>query len=183
MQNPLFSQLGQKVLENTPGRPREPKPPEARGLGERPTVPYHTEAFTGVGRPRGGREGQLCWIQRVPTPPHPPDPVPEVLLDGLQLAHPLRSIRDTILSCLPWGREEGTGLRAGASPSHICMRTQPRRRTGLGWHAPSSGASFTCTCMRKDPEQRCPVEPPAMEERAPLHTAQQGGWNLRSGGS
>ena len=109
-----------------------------------------------MGRPRGGREGRLCWIQRVPTPTPPPYPVPEVLLDGLQLAHPLRSIRDTILSCLPWGREEGTGLRAGASPSHICMRTQPRKRTGLGWHAPSSGANFTCTCMHKDLEQHCP---------------------------
>ena len=33
MQNSLFSQLGQKVLENTPGRPREPKSPEASRPG------------------------------------------------------------------------------------------------------------------------------------------------------
>ena len=128
-----------------------------------------------MGCPGGGREGRLCWIQRVPTHTPQPDPVPEVLLDCLQLAHPFRSIRDTILSCPPWGCEEGTGLRAGASPSHICMRTQPKTRTGLGWHGPSSAAGFTGTCTREGSEQRCPVETPAMEERSPLHTAQRGG--------
>ena len=117
MQNPLFAQLGQKVLENPRGRSRDPKSPKAsRPWGKVPWFPNTLRPSQMLGIQWGAvRDGHSTVFKGFPTPTPLPAPTPEVLLDCSQLAHPLGWVGGTILSCLPWGCKEATGLRAQAS--------------------------------------------------------------------
>lgn len=66
MQNSLFSAGPESSREHT-RKPREPKFPKQAGLGEKPTVPHHTEALTGVGCP--GEEKAYLLDSKGPSPP------------------------------------------------------------------------------------------------------------------
>ena len=115
MQNPLFAQLGQKVLENPRGRSRDPKSPKAsRPWGKVPWFPNTLRPSQMLGIQWGAvRDGHSTVFKGFPTPTPLPAPTPEVLLDCSQLAHPLGWVGGTILSCLPWAarRQQGSELR------------------------------------------------------------------------
>ena len=135
MQNPLFAQLGQNVLENARGRSREPKSPKAsRPWGKTPWFPSTLRPSQVLGVQWGVRDGHSTGFKGFPTPPpaasaHTRSP------SGLLTASSPTWMGKGHHSLLPALGLQGGDRAQSLGLWHICMRTQPglENWTGVAW--------------------------------------------------